>query len=173
MKKLVSVAIALFLVAGFGGKALAEESMCESVEKHIKTARTYGGEGKARERASNLLLAHRYMARTISNADLIRCVLKGVNDPKYIRTQSLEAGIPKHTVDSVIPDTKASGKMARMRPKSSAAYKKTARAFSSPPVPMQAMEDTAPVQTALVPAAAGMKREESCDTISPWTWCAE
>jgi len=166
------LAFIIIVISSSGNQwVFAQENMCESVQNHIKTAKSIGGDVKAKEKASLILGAHKYLKKSITEPELVRCILLSGVDPNYVKAEAVSAGIPPQTVEaayikynmSLPPEERAA--ISLVRPLDPAENE------AEPESEVDAAISLDVIATDTI-AEGGVSSGPGCNQISPWTWCA-
>ena len=171
-KRIIRMRIFIFAIAFLFCLSLpvayAQQEMCESVQNHIKSAKSLGGETKAREKISQILGAHKYLRKRISEAELVRCILLTGASPDHVRNEAIKAGIPPHTVETALVEHKRSLPPGEAPVAAAAEEPAGEDLFSSTAESALSLD----VITKDMDGEGGVSSGPGCNQISPWTWCA-
>lgn len=171
MRLYIFALLSVFVFNAAIDNAFAQVDMCTSVQEHIKKANSMGGDKRARLKITQIFEARNYLKKSITEAELVRCVfLSGIN-PDFIISEAVKSGIPKQTVQAVYvqynmslpPDKRASISLVSPfvpEEKKSAPVEETGDALT-----MDIIAKDSYVE-------GGVSSGPGCNQISPWTWCA-
>ena len=164
----ISIFTIAFMLCSFLPVAHAQQDMCESVQNHIKSAKALGGQTRAREKISQILGAHKYLKKKISNAELVRCILLTGASLDFVRSEAIKAGIPPHAVQTALVDQKKT-----LPPSESPVVSAPEEAGEEDVISLT--EESALSLDVIVKdmdGEGGVSSGPGCNQISPWTWCA-
>lgn len=171
MRIFVFAMIVFFTIGTAHQSASAQESMCESVQKHIRTAKSIGGEPKAKEKITQIFGAHKYLKKSISEPELVRCIFLSGIDPNFIKAEAVSAGISNEDVQAVYvtyrmslpPDERGAVSLVRHLEQGDKEDVSTSDVEST--LSLDVIAKDASVE-------GGVSSGPGCNQISPWTWCA-
>ena len=149
----------------------AQIDMCESIQNHIKKAKSIGGDAKARQKITQILEARNYLKKSISEAELVRCILLSGMDPNFIMAEAVKAGIPNQVVQVIYVQYNMSLPPEKRSPINLVSPVKPEVEKAEP------VADAGDVLTLDMIAKdtteeGGVSSGPGCNQISPWTWCA-
>jgi hypothetical protein len=160
----------IFIIIGTR-TAYAQVNMCESVQAHIQKARSIGGDSRARLKVTQIFEARKYLKKSISEADLLKCILMSGMDSKFIMAEAVKAGIPNQTVQVVYAQYNMSLPPDERAPLSLVSPIEPAESKAEP---VSALENVLSLDVIAKDTIVegGVSSGPGCNQISPWTWCA-
>ncbi|MFC1549267.1 hypothetical protein ACFL4R_00115 [Nitrospirota bacterium] len=161
----------IFIINAGAGPAHAQVDMCESVQAHIQKAKSIGGDSRARLKITQIFEARKYLKKSISEPDLVRCVFMSGMDHKFIMAEAVKAGIPNQTVQVVYVKYNMSLPPEERAPVSLVAPIDTG---GEKVEPVTAVANTLSLDVIAkdTTVEGGVSSGPGCNQISPWTWCA-